>query len=318
MSFFKNLFKNKDGRLTYGTITPSNQQYMGGGAGDNVNIVDNNYRQDPMPPRDFRDPFTQPQGIQTLVNTYRPPTNLIQQSQQQQQRNMEVANTAQDLANQQANAFASLLGTSGGDTGGGDTGGGNTGGGTTGGGTTGGGTTGGGTTGGGTTGGGGTGGGGTGGGGTGGGGTGGGGTDDTITDEQARQDIIDEIRRKREQDRLPPERPPYVPPPFVPPMDTPIVPPITPPYVPPISPPFVPPMDPPFVPPRETPLIPLISGLEDRDAMRDELFIQRMGMSNPMSNPTMEPVRMNNRVSTPTFEPVRFGIENLDPFKRRV
>jgi hypothetical protein len=77
-------------------------------------------------------------------------------------------------------------------------------------------------------------------------------------------------------------------------------------------------MDPPFVPPRETPLIPLISGLEDRDAMRDELFIQRMGMSNPMSNPTMEPVRMNNRVSTPTFEPVRFGIENLDPFKRRV
>jgi hypothetical protein len=272
MSFFKNLFKNKDGRLTYGTITPSNQQYMGGGAGDNVNIVDNNYRQDPMPPRDFRDPFTQPQGIQTLVNTYRPPTNLIQQSQQQQQRNMEVANTAQDLANQQANAFASLLGTSGGDTGGGDTGGGD---------------------------------------------TGGGGTDDTITDEQARQDIIDEIRRKREQDRLPPERPPYVPPPFVPPMDTPIVPPITPPYVPPISPPFVPPMDPPFVPPRETPLIPLISGLEDRDAMRDELFIQRMGMSNPMSNPTMEPVRMNNRVSTPTFEPVRFGIENLDPFNRR-
>jgi hypothetical protein len=278
MSFFKNLFKNPNGRLTYGTITPSNQQYMGGGAGDNVNIVDNNYRQDPMPPRDFRDPFTQPQGIQTLVNTYRPPTNLIQQSQQQQQRNMEVANTAQDLANQQANAFASLLGTSGGDTGGGDTGGGD----------------------------------------TGGGGTGGGGTDDTITDEQARQDIIDEIRRKREQDRLPPERPPYVPPPFVPPMDTPIVPPITPPYVPPISPPFVPPMDPPFVPPRETPLIPLISGLEDRDAMRDELFIQRMGMSNPMSNPTMEPVRMNNRVSTPTFEPVRFGIENLDPFKRRV
>ena len=258
MSFFKNLFKNPNGRLTYGTITPSNQQYMGGGAGDNVNIVDNNYRRDPMPPRDFRDPLTQPQGIQTLVNTYRPPTNLIQQSQQQQQRNMEVANTAQGLANQQANAFASLLGTGGGDTGGGDTGGGNTGGG------------------------------GTGGGGTGGGGTGGGGT----TDEQDRQDIIDEIRRRREQDRLLPERPPYVPP-----MDTPFVPPMDTPFVPPFVPPMDTPRDTPFVPFNSLPIMPLISGLEDRDAMRNEMSIQRMG---------------NNM-----FDPVRVGIGNLNPFNRR-
>ena len=245
MSFFKDLFKNKNGRLTYGTITPSGQQYMGGGAGDNVNIVDGNYRQDPMPPRDFRDPLTQPQGIQTLVNTYRPPTNLIQQSQQQQQRNMEVANSAQNLANQQANAFASLLGTGGGDTGGGDTGGGNTGGGNTGGGNTG-------------------------GGGTGGGGTGGGGYYDEATQ---RQDLIDEIRRRREQNRLPPERPP-----FVPPMDT--------------------PRDTPFVPFNSLPIMPLISGLEDRDAMRNEMSIQRMD---------------NNM-----FDPVKVGIGNLNPFNRRV
>ena len=280
MSFFKDLFKNKNGRLTYGTITPSGQQYMGGGAGDNVNIVDGNYRQDPMPPRDFRDPLTQPQGIQTLVNTYRPPTNLIQQSQQQQQRNMEVANSAQNLANQQANAFASLLGTGGGDTGGGDTGGGdtgggntgggNTGGGDTGGGNTGGGDTGGGNTGGGNTGGGNTGGGNTGGGGTGGGGTGGGGYYDEATQ---RQDLIDEIRRRREQNRLPPERPP-----FVPPMDT--------------------PRDTPFVPFNSLPIMPLISGLEDRDAMRNEMSIQRMD---------------NNM-----FDPVKVGIGNLNPFNRRV
>ena len=265
MSFFKDLFKNKNGRLTYGTITPSGQQYMGGGAGDNVNIVDGNYRQDPMPPRDFRDPLTQPQGIQTLVNTYRPPTNLIQQSQQQQQRNMEVANSAQNLANQQANAFASLLGTGGGDTGGGDTGGGNTGGGNTGGGNTG-------------------------GGGTGGGGTGGGGYYDEATQ---RQDLIDEIRRRREQNRLPPERPP-----FVPPMDTPFVPPMDTPFVPPFVPPMDTPRDTPFVPFNSLPIMPLISGLEDRDAMRNEMSIQRMD---------------NNM-----FDPVKVGIGNLNPFNRRV
>ena len=130
-------FKNAKGRLNYGTITPSNQQYMGGGAGDNVTIIDDNYRQDPMPPRDYRIPITQPQGIEPLINTYTPPTNLRLQSQQQEQRNMEVADAAQNLANQQANAFASLLGTGGNDTGGNDTGGGNTGGGNTGGGGTG-------------------------------------------------------------------------------------------------------------------------------------------------------------------------------------
>ena len=275
MSFFKNLLKNSKGRVTYGTITPSGQQYMGGGAGDNVNIVDNNYRRDPMPPRDFRDPLTQPQGIQTLVNTYRPPTNLIQQSQQQQQRNMEVANSAQNLANQQANAFASLLGTGGNDTGGGDTGGGDTGGGNTGGGNTGGGNTGGGGTGGGNTG----------GGGTGGGGTGGGGYYDEATQ---RQDLIDEMRRRREQDR----------PPYVPPMDTPFVPPMDTPFVPPFVPPMDTPRDTPFVPFNSLPIMPLISGLEDRDAMRNEMSIQRMD---------------NNM-----FDPVRFGIESLDPFKRRV
>ena len=104
------LIKNVKGRLNYGTIAPSSRQYIGGGAGDNVTIIDDNYRRDPMPPRFPKDPFKKPEGIQTLVNTYRPPTNLQRQSQQQQERNMQVSNAAQNLANQQANAFAGLLG----------------------------------------------------------------------------------------------------------------------------------------------------------------------------------------------------------------
>lgn len=266
-------FKNTKGRLNYGTMAPSSNQYMGGGAGDNVTIVDNNYRQDPMPPRDYRIPTRQPQGIEPLINTYIPPTNLQRQSQQQQQRNMQVNNAAQNLANQQANAFAALLGTGGGSTGGGSTGGGDTGGGDTGGGNTGGGNTGGGNTGGG----------GTGGGDTGGGGTGGG----NVKDIQDYDEMFPPYD-------FPPIFPPYDLPPNIPP----ITPPNIPPNIPPIDGPNIPPNMPPIDGPNIVPLTPprFIQDLNERE-FRDTIGVPR---NQPMF-----------------LDAPKFGIDTLDPFRRR-
>ena len=60
---------------------------------------------DPTPPPE-EDPTT---GIETLVNTYTPPTNVQVQAAGQRTRAGEVSTPAQNLANQQANAFSQLL-----------------------------------------------------------------------------------------------------------------------------------------------------------------------------------------------------------------
>ena len=109
MSFLRKALKN--GRVNYGTNI-TEDQFTGGGAGDNYTIIsDDGYRHPPFNPKvPGVIPPKQPAGIESLVNTYEPPTNLQEQARQQNYRNSQTALSAQDLANQQANSFASLLG----------------------------------------------------------------------------------------------------------------------------------------------------------------------------------------------------------------
>ena len=83
-------------RLNYGTMGFNNQQY-----GDFEKL-----QQMPAytaPPPKYNE------GIETLVNTYSPPTDIQAQAAEQRTRASQVSTPAQNLANQQANAFNQLL-----------------------------------------------------------------------------------------------------------------------------------------------------------------------------------------------------------------
>lgn len=83
-------------RLNYGTMGFNNQQY-----GEYENL-----QQMPAytaPPPKYNE------GIETLVNTYSPPTDIQAQAAEQRTRASQVSTPAQNLANQQANAFNQLL-----------------------------------------------------------------------------------------------------------------------------------------------------------------------------------------------------------------
>ena len=83
-------------RLNYGTMGFNNQQY-----GDFEKL-----QQMPAytaPPPKYNE------GIETLVNTYSPPTDIQAQAAEQRTRASQVNTPAQNLANQQANAFNQLL-----------------------------------------------------------------------------------------------------------------------------------------------------------------------------------------------------------------
>ena len=83
-------------RLNYGTMGFNNQQY-----GD--------YEKLQQMPAYTAPPPKYNEGIETLVNTYSPPTDIQAQAAEQRTRASQVNTPAQNLANQQANAFNQLL-----------------------------------------------------------------------------------------------------------------------------------------------------------------------------------------------------------------
>lgn len=83
-------------RLNYGTMGFNNQQY-----GD--------YEKLQQMPAYTAPPPKYNEGIETLVNTYSPPTDIQAQAAEQRTRASQVSTPAQNLANQQANAFNQLL-----------------------------------------------------------------------------------------------------------------------------------------------------------------------------------------------------------------
>lgn len=83
-------------RLNYGTMGFNNQQY-----GDYENLQEMPAYTAPPPKYN--------EGIETLVNTYSPPTDIQAQAAEQRTRASQVSTPAQNLANQQANAFNQLL-----------------------------------------------------------------------------------------------------------------------------------------------------------------------------------------------------------------
>jgi len=83
-------------RINFGTMGFNNQQY-----GDYEDLQQMPAYTPPPPKYNT--------GIETLVNTYSPPTDIQAQAAEQRTRASQVSTPAQNLANQQANAFNQLL-----------------------------------------------------------------------------------------------------------------------------------------------------------------------------------------------------------------